>query len=266
MNGELSGMTAVVSGASGGIGRAVALAISRAGADRLVVHYAHNEAAAQQTARAVQAAGTSPVLVQADCADPQQCATLVDAAIDFCGPPDVWVHAAGVDVLTGTAGQWPFEQKLQRLLQVDLVGAITIGRLLSNRYAAIPADRRQRRPLPSLILIGWDQAAAGMEGDAGQMFGPVKAAVEAFAKSLAQDAACWMRVNTISPGWIRTAWGEQTHGYWDRRARGQSLSGRWGTPEDVAAAAVFLASPASSFIQGETLLVNGGFNRRWQDC
>lgn len=257
----LHGLTGVVTGASGGIGRQIAITLAASGMASLVVHHATNSVAAEQTLTAVRATGCRGVSVQADCGFTAECLRLVDDAFAAIGTPDVWVHAAGADVLTGSAAQGGFEDKLRRLVDVDLLGSITVSRALVSRWSEPIAEAG--RPAPSLILFGWDQAQHGMEGDAGQMFGPVKAGVEAFAKSLAQSVAPRIRVNAVSPGWIRTAWGESTSDYWNRRARSQALMARWGTPEDVAAAVLFLASPTSEFITGQTIEVNGGFSRRW---
>ena len=100
-----------------------------------------------------------------------------------------------------------------------------------------------------------------MEGDAGQMFGPVKAAVMAFAVSLAQSVAPRIRVNTIAPGWIQTSWGKQASQAWQDRAKGQSLMHCWGTPEDVARSVVYVSDPENTFLTGQTINVNGGWNR-----
>jgi len=260
-------MRAIVTGASGGIGRQIAIALAAQGAAQIGVHYAANAAAARQTAEQLEQLGCQAVLLQADFALEPQCEQLVHEAFERVEQPTLWVHAAGADVLTGQATQWTFAEKLRRLVEVDLVGSITVARLVAARLADLVAQTAETvaDPTPaSLILIGWDQATEGMEGDAGQMFGPIKAGVEALGKSLAQEFAPRVRVNTIAPGWVRTAWGESVSGYWDTRARGQALMNRWGTGEDIAAAAVFLADRASSFITGQTLAVNGGFNRRWQ--
>jgi 3-oxoacyl-[acyl-carrier protein] reductase len=101
-----------------------------------------------------------------------------------------------------------------------------------------------------------------MEGDNGELFSTTKGAVMAASQSLAQTFAPQVRVNCLAPGWIRTEWGETASDTWQKRARKQSLMDRWGTPEDIGTAAVWLASPASSFVSAQIIQVNGGF-RRW---
>ena len=88
-----------------------------------------------------------------------------------------------------------------------------------------------------------------------------KGAIMAFSKSLARSLAPTVRVNCVAPGWIKTKWGEKAPEHWQQIAKGQSLSGRWGTPEDVARAVRFLASPAAGFITGCVLPVNGGLRQ-----
>ena len=108
---------------------------------------------------------------------------------------------------------------------------------------------------------GWDGAERGMAGDGGQLFAVAKGAIMAFTRSLAQSLAPEVRVNCIAPGWIKTAWGDDADERWQQRAADESLSRRWGVPEDVARAAVFLVSPAAAFINGQIVEVNGGFRR-----
>jgi 3-oxoacyl-[acyl-carrier protein] reductase len=77
-------------------------------------------------------------------------------------------------------------------------------------------------------------------------------------RNLAKSLAPEVRVNCIAPGWIRTAWGQQASKEWQERAKRESLSGRWGEPEDVAHVVCFLASPAAEFVNGQVIPVNGG--------
>ena len=109
-----------------------------------------------------------------------------------------------------------------------------------------------------IVNMGWDQAETGMDGDSGQLFGTVKAAVMAFTRSLALSLAPQVRVNCLAPGWIRTAWGEGASDYWQARAVKETPLARWGEPEDVAQTALWLVSPAASFITGQTIRINGG--------
>ena len=110
----------------------------------------------------------------------------------------------------------------------------------------------------AIVNLGWDQAEQGMAGDSGEMFAATKGAIMAFSRSLAKSLAPQVRVNCLAPGWIKTSWGEQASAYWQQRATRESLRGRWGLPEDVAAVARFLASPAADFITGQVIAVGGG--------
>jgi len=248
---------AVVTGASSGIGRAIAIALAGAGVERLLVHYRSNRSGAEQTAQAISDAGGTSDLVAADLSDPQDRERLVRVAFDSLGEIQTWVNNAGADVLTGDAGQLSFDAKLQRLLDVDVTGTVTLSRLAVRRL-----QKHSLSKPASMTFIGWDQALQGMEGDAGQMFAAAKAAVMGFALSLSQTVAPEVRVNTIAPGWIKTSWGESTSNYWDSRARSQALMARWGTPEDVARAVLYAANPDNTFLTGQIIEVNGGWNRR----
>ena len=249
---------ALVTGASSGIGRGIAIGLARAGVERIEVHYRDNRAGAEQTIGEIQKTGASAIAIPADLADPGHRSRLIDRAFGELGPIQTWVNNAGVDVLTGAARSWDFDQKMRRLIDVDLLGTIAVSRIVAERLVEQACDQP-----PSMIFLGWDQSASGMEGDAGQMFAPVKAAVTAFAKSLSQTLAAKVRVNTVAPGWIQTSWGETTSGYWDDRAKNQSLMHRWGTPEDIAKAVCYLADPSNTFVTGQTIDVNGGWNRRY---
>jgi len=134
------------------------------------------------------------------------------------------------------------------------MATIRLSRLVGQRMVAAGGDRP-----PVILNMGWDQADVGMAGDSGEMFAAVKGAVIAFTRSLAKSLAPKVRVNCLAPGWIKTAWGEQASAAWQERARAESLLQRWGTPEDVARVARFLASPAAAFVNGQVVSINGGF-------
>ena len=156
-------------------------------------------------------------------------------------------------MLTGEAAGWPFERKLEQLYRVDVAATIGLSRAVGERMKA--------RGSGAIINIGWDQAQIGMAGDSGELFAATKGAVMAFSNSLARSLAPEVRVNCVAPGWIKTDWGAGASEYWQQRAKNESLLGRWGTPEDVAAVVRFLASPAAAFLTAQTIAVNGGRNQ-----
>ncbi|MFO0825550.1 MAG: SDR family oxidoreductase [Gemmataceae bacterium] len=188
--------------------------------------------------------------MSADLSDSAAVDRLAEEAWNALGGLDVLVCNAGADTLTGNAAKWSFEQKLEALLAVDLKATMRLARSIGARM--------KERGSGSIITIGWDQAETGMEGDSGQLFAAVKGAIMCFTRSLALSLAPEVRVNCIAPGWIRTAWGETASDVWQERVRRETPLGVWGLPEDIAAAAVWLASPASRFITGQTIRVNGG--------
>lgn len=254
MSGQLlCGKTALVTGSSSGIGRAMAIGLSQAGA-RVLVHARGNQQGALQTARLIAGneAALEPFMV--DLADDNGPKTLFTTALRCQRKIDIWVNNAGADVLTGPALHWDFEKKLDRLWQVDVLATMRLSRLVGAHMMENGGG--------VIINMGWDQAECGMAGDSGELFAATKGAVMAFSKSLAQSLAPLVRVNCIAPGWIKTHWGQHASGYWNQRAIQESLMQRWGTPEDVAKVAVFLASDQASFLSGQTIMVNGG--RRFQ--
>ena len=244
----LSGQVAVVTGGSRGIGRAIAIELAAAGA-HVFVHTGHQLSAAQHVSQLIRAGGRDSRAVQTDLTDEAAAQHLVEQAWAWRDGVDIWINNAGADVLTTAAAQSSFEDRLHLLWQIDVLGTIRLSRLIGDRML----------PRGGVILnVGWDQAETGMAGDSGQMFATAKGAVMAFTRSLAHTLAPTVRVNCLAPGWIKTAWGETASTYWQQRAIGESLLRRWGTPEDVAQVARFLASPAAAFITGQTLAINGG--------
>jgi 3-oxoacyl-[acyl-carrier protein] reductase len=246
---ELTGLRAVVTGSSSGIGRAIALALAGGGAD-VVVHGRQRLEAAEKVAEQVREAGRRAIVVTADLRDPGECESLVDKAWQAFGGVDVWVNNAGADVLTPPGNQLSFHEKLGELIAVDLVATIHLARAVGMRMQSAGGG--------VILNMGWDQAETGMEGDSGQIFAATKSAIMAFTKSLALTLAPQVRVNCLAPGWIRTAWAEGASEQWQDRAIRESPLGRWGTPEDVAAVARFLASPSARFLTGQIVRVNGG--------
>jgi len=246
----LAGRTVLVTGGSSGIGRAIAHAAARAGAD-VALTYRANEAGARDVEREIRSLGRRAAVLRLDVADDSSLRALGPAARDALGRLDVWVNNAGADILTGSGASLSAVEKLDRVLAVDLRGTI----LASWQAASILASQ----PDGGVIInMSWDHVLTGMPGTNPQLFAAVKGGVLAFSKSLARSVAPRVRVNVLAPGWIETSFAADLNT--DRRdavVESTPLA-RWGTPEDVAGAAVFLASPAAAFMTGQVLLVGGG--------
>ena len=247
---RLQDKVTVVTGASSGIGRAIALAFAGEGA-RVVVNYSRSAGRAEDVVREIRGLSGQAIAVQADIADPDAVAGLIETAGAEFGRIDVWVNNAGADILTGSGARLTDWQKLALLTDVDLKGTIQCS------WAV--ADVMQRQGGGVIINMSWDQAVHGYPGTNPQMFSAVKAGVLAFSKSLAKTVAPAVRVNVLAPGWIATAFATEVmeQEYYAERLAEIPLK-RFGTPEDVAAAAVFLASDESTYITGAVLNVGGG--------
>lgn len=247
---SLLGRRAVVTGASSGIGRAIALELARAGA-LLAIHCRASLDAAHHVARqCAELTGHSPPLLVADLADPASLTPLVDQAFRLLGGLDLWINNAGVDLLTGDQARLPYDAKLQLLFDVDVRGTILLSRDVATRMAAGSGG--------VILNVGWDQADRGMEGPSGELFAASKNAIMGFTRSLALSFAPRVRVNCIAPGWIRTAWGEQARDEWQQRVLAETPLRRWGTPEDIARLARFLCSDEAGYITGQVINANGG--------
>ncbi|MBV9197534.1 MAG: SDR family oxidoreductase [Solirubrobacterales bacterium] len=241
----LAGLRTVVTGASSGIGSAIAAAFAGAGA-RVGIGFWRSSDAARKLAAEL---GDGHCVLQANLSTPDGCSSIVRQAFEALGDVEVWVNNAGADVLTGEAARWPAERKLDALLELDLKATIRCSRLVAARM----------RPGGCILNLGWDHATLdGMAGENPELFAAVKAGVLGFSKSFARSVAPQVRVNVLCPGWIETAFGAGADRDFYAEVEAQTPLRRWGRPEDVAGAAVWLASPAAAFITGQAVNLNGG--------
>jgi len=240
----------LVTGGSSGIGSAIALAAARAGAD-VVLTYRANENGARDVGRGITALGRRAHVVQLDLGDVPAIRAFARPARDAFGRIDAWVNNAGADILTGSGERLSTLDKLDLLMRVDLRGT-----MLASWEAADILDAQDGGGV--IVNMSWDHVITGMAGTNPQLFAAVKGGVLAFSKALARTVAPRVRVNIIAPGWIETSFGAGADKpLYESVAESTPLK-RWGTPEDVAAAVVFLASPAASFLTGQTINVGGG--------
>ena len=196
----LEGKSAVITGASSGIGRAIALAFARAGA-KLVVNYNRSHDKALALVNEITAMGGEALAVRADVADDSHVTELVDRSRDFLKEIDIWVNNAGADILTGQGAQTGDAEKLSLLIDVDLKGTINscwqIAPVMKERGSGV------------ILNMSWDLSMHGFHGRNPQMFSAVKAGILGFSKSLAWSYAPEVRVNVLAPGWIETSFAEE---------------------------------------------------------
>lgn len=244
MNLDLTGRTAIVTGASRGIGRAVALTLARAGA---VVVAAARGTNAEDTARVITEQGGRATALPLEVTDPGSVHALVDATLERFGRIDVLVNNAGI----------ARDQLLLRMKREDWEAVLATN--LTGAFACTQAVVRPmvRQRSGRIICIS---SVVGQMGNAGQAnYAASKAGLIGFAKALAKELASRnITVNVVAPGLIET---DMTRAITDQ-ARGDWASqiplGRLGAPEDVAAAVCFLASDAAAYITGQVVGVNGG--------
>lgn len=246
MNG-LAGKVAIVTGASRGIGRGIAVRLAQEGA-KVVVNHRNSPEGAAETVASIQASGGEAVAIQADVADFEEAQRLVKEAIAVFGRVDILVNNAGTTrdtlLMMMKEDQWDvvIDTNLKSVFNCCKAAARS---MVKNRYGRI-------------VNVS---SVSGLAGQAGQTnYSASKAGVIGFSKSLAKELGSRnITVNVVAPGFVPTALTESVLTEENRqRAIEATPLGRLGTAEDVAAAVAFLASDEASFITGQVLSVDGG--------
>ena len=244
--GSMSGKTAVVTGGSRGIGRAICLELARRGAN-VVFSYAGNTAAAEKTLEELKALGVEARAVQGNVADPAAAKTLIDTAVKELGGIHILVNNAGI-TRDGLAMAMK-EDDFDAVIETNLKGAF-----LCMKAAIRPMMKARYGRIVNMSSV------VALRGNPGQVnYCASKAGLIGMTKSLAKEmGARGITVNAVAPGYIST---DMTAALPDA-ARQAMLStipvGRAGNPEDVAAAVAFLASEEAGYITGQVLSVDGG--------
>jgi 3-oxoacyl-[acyl-carrier protein] reductase len=243
---NLSGKSAIVTGASRGIGRAIAIDLAARGAS-VVVNYNSSESAAQEVLSAITAAGGKAIAVRGDVSKPEDASVVIKAAIDAYGKVDILVNNAGTtrDTLLMTMK----EEDWDVVIDTDLKSVYHCSK------AVVRSMIRQRSG--RIINIA---SVVGLSGQAGQSnYAAAKAGVIGFTKSLAREVGSrGITVNAVAPGFIPTALTNVLTDEQKENAIKMTPLGRFGKPEEVAYAVSFLASDEAAFITGAVLSVDGG--------
>ena len=242
----MKGKTAIVTGASRGIGRAVALALAEGGAD-IVINYAGNEGAALETAALCESHGVKTLVVRGDVALAEDCQHLVEATVKAFGTVDILVNNAGItrDNVLMRMSDEEFDQVIATNLRGTYLMMKAVSRtMMKHRYGRIVN-------MASVV---------GLMGNAGQVnYAASKAGVIGMTKSFAREiAARGITVNAVAPGFIATDMTASLPEAAVAALKGSIPKGTLGSPEDVANAVKFLASEQSGYITGQVICVDGG--------
>lgn len=243
-----AGRTALVTGGSRGIGRAIAVRLAQEGCDVAIV-YAGNEQAARQTAQMVEEHGRRSLCLRCDVSDPEQSRKAVEQVLEAFGKIDILVNNAGIvrDALVMSMTEEDFEQ----VVRTNLNGAFY---MIKNTYRQFVRRRTGR-----IINIS---SVSGVMGNAGQAnYAAAKAGLIGLTKSVAKELAGRnITCNALAPGFIRT---DMTGAMPEKILAGvqeQIPCRRMGTPEEIADAAAFLAGEQAGYITGQVLCVDGGLS------
>lgn len=245
---DLTAQRAIVTGASTGIGRAIAIALARAGAD-VAIHYGSSRKEADETARAVESHGRRAVLVQADFRDPTAAGKAVEAAVQALGAPiDILVNNAG-----SLVGRSAVEEMDAELWQEVI--ALNLSSVFFATKAALPYLGDGAR------IVNVSSVAARHGGGPGAFaYAAAKGGVMTLTRGLAKELASRnIRVNAIAPGVIETPFHDKfsTPEQLETFRKGIPL-GRLGTSEECAGAVLYLVSPLASYVTGQSIDINGG--------
>lgn len=249
---DLSDKTAIVTGASGGLGHAIAMRLAEVGAN-IIVHYLQNQANAQSLVAEIQATGRRAHAVQADIRSQAGCELLMNMTVQALGTPHLLINNAGAQPVSALMDMQSPE--LQTVMNTNISAPITLTKMFAN----MQQNNHQPATDTNLSIINI-ASIEGIDAKSGHShYASSKAALIAFTKAAALELGPQgVRVNAVSPGLINrdgleTAWPEGVAAY-----KKASPLGRIGHGDDIANAVTFLSSDAARWITGANLVIDGG--------
>ncbi len=243
---DLSGKCALVTGASRGIGRAIAVALAKAGAD-VAINYAGNEAAAKQTEEICAAYGVNTLVFKADVANAEECKAMIDCVKEHFGKIDILVNNAGITKDKLMIGMT--EADFMDVINTNLKGSFLCMQMVSK----LMLKQRYGRIINLSSVVG-------LHGNAGQVnYAASKAGVIGMTKSAAKELASRnITVNAVAPGMIETDMTAVIPEKAKEAMMGSIPAARAGKPEEIADTVAFLASDKAAYITGQVISVDGG--------
>ncbi|MES2263790.1 MAG: 3-oxoacyl-ACP reductase family protein [Pseudomonadota bacterium] len=242
----LKDQVALVTGASRGIGREIAVLLAQNGCD-IAINYRGDEAGALETAAAVERHGCKAMLVQADVSSFEQCTNMSDAVAERFGRIDILVNNAGITRDKLLVSMEPDD--IEAVIRTNLLGVIYPTRAVAMHMV------RQRRGR----IVNLSSSAASKPGKGQSNYAAAKGGVEAFTRAMAVElAARNVLVNAVAPGVVMTDMSEQIRELGDDEIKARLLLKRYAHPREVAELVLYLASPANQYMTGEVLHLDGG--------
>lgn len=246
---NFSGKNVLITGATGGIGEAVARRFADSGAF-VLLHTNRNRDQAEKTLAEIRQNGGRGDIIVADFGPNFNSNIFLKQTLEKTVRIDIIVNSAGLDLMLPEISQKTFAEKMQNIFFVDVFATVKLsrdfGRLMKEQGSG------------TIIFFGWDGVDCGWTGETAELYGLAKGAIQGFSRSLAESLAPSVRIRELSLGWIKTRWGKRSSNDFEKRVVQDSLQNRWGEASEVADIILFLSSDVSEYMDGINLKINGG--------
>ncbi|MDR1480830.1 MAG: SDR family oxidoreductase [Planctomycetaceae bacterium] len=240
----------LITGASGGIGGAVARRFAQSGAATILLHCNKNVDVVRRLAKEIEVLGAVAEIFIANFQDQNDLEKFISDVVNKVARIDILINAVGADLMDSEFSCSSFGERLRSIFELDVFATISVSRRI--------CDLMREQEGGTIFFFGWDGVEYGWSGETAQLYGSAKGAIQGFARSLAETVSPLIRIRSISLGWIKTSWGAKSEDDFTRRVQNDSLMERWGEPCEVAESVVFLASESANYFDGTNIRLNGG--------